>query len=151
MAKKKIEEPSKPISDLGFGIGRITIGHSIVWNQYEEINLENLQLQIGWEFQGEKKSGEINIQLIVKYFLDKEEKISLMVNNHYFVTHPEILEKESVAGLPVPFLRTLVNLSIGTARGILAQTTAGTFWGDYPLPIQNIAEIVPDGTKKFLS
>lgn len=151
MAKKKSIDQPQPFPGFGFVIGQVIIGHSIVWNQIEAIDLEKLQLQVSWEFQGDRASGEINIQLLIKFFLEGNEKVSLMTNNHFKVYSPKILEKEEQDGLPLGFLRTLVNISIGTARGILIPLTANSFWRDYPLPIQNIAEIVPDGTIKHLS
>ena len=151
MSKVKKTHSPKPTAGFGFHIGPVVIGHSIVWNQVEPIDIAKLQLQVSWELEGKRASGNINVLLLIRYIIDDVEKVALMTNNHFTIDSPIILEKEKEGGLPLDFLRTLVNISIGTARGILIPVTANSFWRDYPLPIQNIAEIVPDGTQKFLS
>lgn len=151
MAKKKKEESGQPLPNLGFGISKINIGHLMVQNQFEEIDLDKLQLNISWDLVGIKNENQLNVMVQVKYYLDGEEQVSLHVNNNFMLFNPKILESEPEKGVPLEFMRVLVNLSIGTTRGVLAQATAGTIWANFPLPLQNIAEIVPDGTQKFLS
>lgn len=123
----------------------------MVQNQFQEIDVEKLQLNISWDLVGIKKENQLNVMVQVKYYLGEEEQVSLHVNNNFMLFNPKILESEPENGVPLEFMRVLVNLSIGTTRGVLAQATAGTIWANFPLPLQNIAEIVPDGTQKFLS
>jgi len=149
--KVKSEDARTYMPALGFQIVSITIGQSSVLNQFEKVEDEKVALELGWSFDGKRGENQINIQLNLRILLEEEVQVSLMINNHYVILNPQILENEPVEGIPLGFLRTIVNMSLGTARGIVAQITAGTYWQAFPIPVQNILELVPDGTKKFLS
>ncbi|MGA2669391.1 MAG: hypothetical protein ABSF32_10845 [Ignavibacteria bacterium] len=95
----------------------------------------------------------INIETILKIFLDSDKKIelgSIQVENVYTIDDLKnyYIEKENRLNLPSNFEATLISISIAHTRAIMHTKCAGTFLQNALLPLLNPTDFLKIAEEK---
>ena len=105
---------------------------------------EDLEITLGFNFDPDIKDETIKANTIVTFsfkeeeFLKYENQLSFSVIN---IDKVFIKDGENIK-IKDDFLVTLINISIGTTRGLLAKTTLGKKINEFPIPIIDSEEII---------
>jgi len=105
---------------------------------------EDLEITLGFNFEPDIKDETIKANTIVTFsfkeeeFLKYENQLSFSVIN---IDKVFIKDGENIK-IKDDFLVTLINISIGTTRGLLAKTTLGKKINEFPIPIIDSEEIM---------
>lgn len=101
------------------------------------INDNNLKFNIGYSLLPYQNNNSIVVEIAVKYLFNERELLFLIAsltfkfsefNEIFEIKDDQILEK-------VTIIPTMINVAIGTLRGIAASKTSGTFLRNFPLPL----------------
>jgi hypothetical protein len=136
---KKVESIRNP-ELIGFGVSRIrelafSLNEDLFKPDEKEVIVNYLNKL------GHNDAGFVNFRLraafVYKNFPD-EELFSIEVQNIFEVRDlNKFIDKDKKLLLPGWFLITLVNMSVGHTRAILAKQTAGSIFSDKLLPVVN--------------
>lgn len=105
---------------------------------------ENLKFALGFNFVVDEENDVINVETTVTFqfrgeeLLKYENQISFGVRG---IKRVIVKEGEAIK-IKDDFLVTLINISIGTTRGLLAKTTLGKSINDFPIPILDSIDIL---------
>ncbi|AGY54121.1 hypothetical protein BRDCF_p1494 [Bacteroidales bacterium CF] len=101
------------------------------------INDSNLKFNIGYSLLPNQKNNSIVVEIAAKYLFDERELLYFVASLTFkFSAFDEIFEiKDSKILEKVTVIPTLINVAIGTLRGMVASKTSGTFLRNFPLPL----------------
>lgn len=114
----------------------------------EELDRSKLNVQIGFKFKPVKNDNLFTVTAMVNYKspINNQETtlVSLEVANIFEIKniteHIEFMDmKFNDKSNVVP---TMVNVAVGTIRGILAAKVAGTILAKFPLPLMNVKNLI---------
>lgn len=105
---------------------------------------EDLEITLGFNFEPDIKGETIKANTIVTFSFKEEEFLKYENQLSFGVIN---IDKVFVKGgenikIKDDFLLTLINISIGTTRGLLAKTTLGKKINEFPIPIIDSQEIL---------
>lgn len=101
------------------------------------INDNNLKFNIGYSLLPYQNNNSVVVEIAVKYLFNERELLFLIAsltfkfpefNEIFEIKDDQILEK-------VTIIPTMINVAIGTLRGMTASKTSGTFLRNFPLPL----------------
>lgn len=106
-------------------------------NLADVINNSTLQFKIGYTLQPNKENSSIVVEVAAKYLFNERELLFLAASLTFkFPEFDEIFDlKEDQILEKVTVIPTLINVAIGTLRGMVASKTSGTFLKSFPLPL----------------
>ncbi len=108
---------------------------------------ENLKINIGYSISPDITNNTIVLEVAAKYvcinntILDYTASLTFRLENMSSIieiSDNKIIEKATI-------IPTLLNVAIGTLRGMLAIKTVGTILKDYPIPLINVNSILKNG------
>lgn len=139
---KKVNSIKKP-EPIAFSVTRIKELAFFI-NEYLFKPEEQVIVNYGNKF-GYNEAGHIDFTLRATFEyknFPKEELFSIDVQNIFEVKDlSKYIDKDKKINLPGWFLITLVNMSVGHTRAILAKQTAGSLFSDRLLPVVNATEM----------
>lgn len=106
-------------------------------NLADVINDSTLKFKIGYTLQPNKENTSIVVEVAAKYLFNERELLFLAASLTFkFQEFDEIFDlKENQILEKVTVIPTLINVAIGTLRGMVASKTSGTFLKSFPLPL----------------
>ena len=106
-------------------------------NLADVINDSTLKFKIGYTLQPNKENTSIVVEVAAKYLFNERELLFLAASLTFkFQEFDEIFDlKENQILEKVTVIPTLINVAIGTLRGMIASKTSGTFLKNFPLPL----------------
>jgi hypothetical protein len=111
---------------------------------------KNLQIEIGFNFNINKKEKEFCIETLVQYVIENKE--ALKYENQTIFKVLNINEVAKTVGDKIKikdeFLLSLLSIVIGTTRGMMIKNTMGKKINEFPLPIINPGELLDNIKKK---
>ena len=101
------------------------------------INDSNLKFNIGYSLLPNQNNNSLVVEIAAKYLFDERELLYLVASLTFgFPEFDEIFEIKDIKILEkVTVIPTLINVAIGTLRGMIASKTSGTFLKNFPLPL----------------
>lgn len=124
-------------------------------NQFSvfEENLESeapVQEKIGIGFGGEVEDRIVAASINYQLLKDEQPFIHIKVACYFEIeakAFKEKLHKENRLELPKEFAQHLVNITVGTARGILFSNTQNTPFNKYPMRLINLKRILKEDVR----
>ncbi len=106
-------------------------------NLADAINDSTLKFKIEYTLQPNKENSSIVVEVAAKYLFNERELLFLAASLTFkFPEFDEIFDlKEDQILEKVTVIPTLINVAIGTLRGMVASKTSGTFLKSFPLPL----------------
>lgn len=103
----------------------------------EEVLPENIKLGFSSQIQPEVENNKIALIFGVKYELKEDELLECVYRFEFEVSNlAQFITIEDNDSITITYIMPyLINVAIGTMRGILVVKTAGTNLSKYPLPI----------------
>jgi len=101
------------------------------------INDSNLKFNIGYSLLPNQNNNSIVVEIAAKFLFNERELLYLVASLTFgFPAFDEIFEiKDSKILEKATIIPTLMNVAIGTLRGMVASKTSGTFLRNFPLPL----------------
>lgn len=101
------------------------------------INDENLKFNLGYSLLPNPDENTLEIEIVTKYLYEDHELLFLSASLTFsFVEFSEVFEiKEGKIQEKVTIIPTLINVAIGTIRGMIATKICGTYLRKFPLPL----------------
>lgn len=101
------------------------------------INDENLKFNLAYSLLPNPDENTLEIEIVTKYLYQEHELLFLSASLTFlFVEFSEIFEiKEGKIQEKVTIIPTLINVAIGTMRGMIAIKISGTYLRKFPLPL----------------
>jgi hypothetical protein len=122
---------------------------------YDEIPLEkisveklekNLVIGLNYALNADKKDNILKLKVRVLYKITGTDAPILKYTNEILYQIADLVNnidiKNSIINIDDEFLAILLNISIGTIRGMIAVKTMGKIINNYPLPILNPKKII---------
>lgn len=106
-----------------------------------------VQEKIGVGFGGEAEDRIVVSSINYQLLKDKQPFIHIEVACYFEIERKafkEKLHKEGGIELPVQLARHLVNITVGTARGVLFSNTQNTPFSEYPMRLINLERILKE-------
>ena len=106
-------------------------------NLAESLNQDNLKINIGYTLISDKEAKTVVIEVVAKYILANKELLFFVASLTFeFPEFNEIFKlQEDRISEKITVIPTLINIAIGTLRGMIAVKTSGTFLKRFPLPL----------------
>lgn len=109
---------------------------------------EKINYNLKTEFLVNIEKNIVALRLIIKMFEDKDNKLitSIKTENYFEIDNlVQFLKKDDANSLDLPqlLLSALINISIGTARGILIAKVGGTLFDQMVLPVIPTKVLIP--------
>lgn len=103
----------------------------------DSINDDNLKINIGYSLLPNRENNSIVVEIAAKYLFAEHELLFLIASLTFeFPEFDEIFDlKDGKILEKITVIPTLINVAIGTLRGMVASKTNGTFLKNFPLPL----------------
>lgn len=139
---------------IGFSLKKITTEQfAIIESAFKEG--EDVQFSINAKYGINEKDKMIAVFVSPAFYQDKKAFLVLEIACHFKIADEawESFKNKNKSKLTIPigFIRHLIMLSIGTARGVLHSKTENTAFNNFLIPTINVTEIVKSGVSFDLS
>ncbi len=133
---------------IGFSLKKITTEQfAIIESAFKEG--EDVQFSVNAKYGINEKDKMVAVFVSPAFYQDKKAFLVLEIACHFKIVDDawESFKNKDKTKLTIPvgFIRHLIMLTIGTARGVLHSRTENTPFNDFLMPTINVTEIVKSG------
>lgn len=133
---------------IGFSLKKITTEQfAIIESAFKEG--EDVQFSVNAKYGINEKDKMVAVFVSPAFYQDKKAFLVLEIGCHFKIVDEawESFKNKDKTKLTIPvgFIRHLIMLTIGTARGVLHSRTENTPFNNFLMPTINVTEIVKSG------